>query len=292
MAQLVARLVRNEKVGGSNPPSSTAAFGLLLRGGPARVSPCSSRRRPQAGDQARRFGEEPATESPCSTTPRRVPPLGGARFDLPAPLDRKPYGFLFWSAWTSCSRRWRTRLDGRCSTSCSRQDGQSLVALYVDVRHDPRRDREAPRPARRGRARRHQASRAGRSCHYLNPVPIRLVHDRWVSKYTEAWTAGLVGLKKELETHHGEGLRDLHPHHPRAAVGGDHRPRHPAPFPLRQPGRVGLDAGVAATSSPTRRSDGPLIEGENLEVDPPRRLVQTHERACGARRPPPPARPG
>ena len=35
--------------------------------------------------------------------------------------------------------------------------------------------------------------------HYLNPVPIRLVHDRWVSKYTEAWTAGLADLKRDLE---------------------------------------------------------------------------------------------
>src|SRR3990172_6995041 len=35
--------------------------------------------------------------------------------------------------------------------------------------------------------------------HYLNPVPIQLVHDRWVSKYTEAWAAGLVDLKNRLE---------------------------------------------------------------------------------------------
>src|SRR6202051_1375184 len=35
--------------------------------------------------------------------------------------------------------------------------------------------------------------------HYLNPVPIRLVHDRWVSKYAEPWVAGLSGLKQELE---------------------------------------------------------------------------------------------
>jgi len=35
--------------------------------------------------------------------------------------------------------------------------------------------------------------------HFLNPVPIRLVHDRWVSKYAEPWTAALSGLKQELE---------------------------------------------------------------------------------------------
>ena len=35
--------------------------------------------------------------------------------------------------------------------------------------------------------------------HFLNPVPIRLVHDRWVSKYAEPWAAGLADLKKDLE---------------------------------------------------------------------------------------------
>ncbi len=35
--------------------------------------------------------------------------------------------------------------------------------------------------------------------HFLNPVPIRLVHDRWVSKYAEPWAARLSGLKNELE---------------------------------------------------------------------------------------------
>src|ERR1700682_1593151 len=35
--------------------------------------------------------------------------------------------------------------------------------------------------------------------HFLNPVPIRLVHDRWVSKYAEPWAAALSGLKNSLE---------------------------------------------------------------------------------------------
>src|SRR3989441_7937743 len=35
--------------------------------------------------------------------------------------------------------------------------------------------------------------------HFLNPVPIRLVHDRWVSKYAEPWAATLSGLKKRIE---------------------------------------------------------------------------------------------
>src|SRR5438067_5794227 len=35
--------------------------------------------------------------------------------------------------------------------------------------------------------------------HFLNPVPIRLVYDRWVSKYAEPWAATLTGLKQTLE---------------------------------------------------------------------------------------------
>src|SRR3954469_21457907 len=35
--------------------------------------------------------------------------------------------------------------------------------------------------------------------HFLNPVPIRLVHDRWVSKFAEPWVAGLTERKHDLE---------------------------------------------------------------------------------------------
>lgn len=42
--------------------------------------------------------------------------------------------------------------------------------------------------------------RAGREKqHFLNPVPIRLIHDRWIDKYTERRIAALVALKTELE---------------------------------------------------------------------------------------------
>lgn len=35
--------------------------------------------------------------------------------------------------------------------------------------------------------------------HFLNPVPIRLVHDRWVSKFAEPWAAALSEIKQRLE---------------------------------------------------------------------------------------------
>src|SRR5215207_7630745 len=35
--------------------------------------------------------------------------------------------------------------------------------------------------------------------HYLNPMPIRLIHDRWIGKYSEPWVGALAGLKASLE---------------------------------------------------------------------------------------------
>ena len=63
---------------------------------------------------------------------------------------------------------------------------------------------------------------------------------------------------------------------PGAAVGGDHRPASCAASTTFGVGvDVRLDAGLAATGRRTESAGVPLSEGENLEVDPPRRLVQS-----------------
>jgi len=42
--------------------------------------------------------------------------------------------------------------------------------------------------------------RSGREkLHFLNPVPIRLIHDRWIDKYTEGHVSALARLKTTLE---------------------------------------------------------------------------------------------
>jgi DNA-binding transcriptional ArsR family regulator len=42
--------------------------------------------------------------------------------------------------------------------------------------------------------------RVGREkLHYLNAVPIRLVHDRWIDKFTERRVSALTDLKRQLE---------------------------------------------------------------------------------------------
>ena len=42
--------------------------------------------------------------------------------------------------------------------------------------------------------------RSGREkLHFLNPLPIRMVHDRWIDKYTERRVTALIDLKNQLE---------------------------------------------------------------------------------------------
>jgi DNA-binding transcriptional ArsR family regulator len=38
-----------------------------------------------------------------------------------------------------------------------------------------------------------------RKLHYLNPVPIRQVHDRWISKFAEPWVRAMTTLQHDLE---------------------------------------------------------------------------------------------
>jgi DNA-binding transcriptional ArsR family regulator len=62
--------------------------------------------------------------------------------------------------------------------------------------------------------------------HFLNPVPIRLIFERWTSKYAEPFTSAMTALKRTLEEdQHGAQtrVRDLHSHQPRKAVGRAHR---------------------------------------------------------------------
>jgi DNA-binding transcriptional ArsR family regulator len=53
--------------------------------------------------------------------------------------------------------------------------------------------------------------RDGRSkYHYLNPVPIRLIHDRWISRYADARLGRMVGIKRHAEAG-GRGMdRPIH----------------------------------------------------------------------------------
>jgi uncharacterized protein YndB with AHSA1/START domain/DNA-binding transcriptional ArsR family regulator len=110
--------------------------------------------------------------------------------------------------------------------------------------------------------------------HFLNPVPIRLVHDRWVSKYAEPWAATLTGLKHFLEDKTMEKVFEIYikttPERLwQAITDSDMRRRY----------CFGVALETDWTPGSRYRAVHPqaslIFEGENLEVDPPRRLVQS-----------------
>jgi uncharacterized protein YndB with AHSA1/START domain/DNA-binding transcriptional ArsR family regulator len=115
--------------------------------------------------------------------------------------------------------------------------------------------------------------------HFLNPVPIRLIHDRWIDKYTEPWAAMLGGLKHALEEGLMEKVFEIYikttPERLWQAI-TDPELRAKYTFGVGvysdwTPGSSYRSRVTGVSNSP----DMPIAEGENLEVDPPRRLVQT-----------------
>jgi uncharacterized protein YndB with AHSA1/START domain/DNA-binding transcriptional ArsR family regulator len=169
----------------------------------------------------------------------------------------------------------------------SRQDGQTLTALERRV------------PMTRFGVMKHLrvleeaglvvTRRAGREkLHFLNAVPIRLIHDRWVSKYAEPWAATLVGIKTDLEA------RQMQQDELYAVVGGrgtitvfeiyiKTTPERLWEAITSEEMRRKYSFGVSVRSEWTEGSSYSsavpgaidIAAGENIEVDPPRRLVQS-----------------
>ncbi len=119
--------------------------------------------------------------------------------------------------------------------------------------------------------------------HFLNPIPIRLIHDRWVSKYTEPWAAALSGLKHELENEPKEKTMEkvfeiyikTTPERLWQAI-----------TDTEMRSKYNFGAIVTSDWTPGSHYVGtgggvPILEGENLEVDPPRRLVQSFRALWG-----------
>ena len=117
--------------------------------------------------------------------------------------------------------------------------------------------------------------------HFLNPVPIREVHDRWVSKYAEPWAATLSELKTRLENPM-EKIYEIYirttPERLWEAI-TDRETR--AKF------QFGLEVHSDWTEGSSFELRGPggsgvMGEGVNVEIDPPHRLVQRMMARWGA----------
>jgi DNA-binding transcriptional ArsR family regulator len=116
--------------------------------------------------------------------------------------------------------------------------------------------------------------RGRQKLHFLNPVPIRLVHDRWVSKYAEPWVAALSDIKERLESPMEKVyeiyIRTTPERLWEAIIDPEIRRKYNFGAGVTSEWKVGsrLDMGVAEAGME-------LGEGEILEIDPPRRLVHT-----------------
>jgi uncharacterized protein YndB with AHSA1/START domain/biotin operon repressor len=155
-----------------------------------------------------------------------------------------------------------------------RKDGQTLSAL--EARFDVTRFAVMKHLRQLEEAGLVVTRRRGREkLHFLNPVPIRLVHDRWVSKYAEPWAAALSGLKDHLETTTMEKIFEIYIRTTperlwEAITDPEIRARYNFGARVSSDWTPGSRFEMSAPGAP-----GPLGEGENIEVDPPRRLVQT-----------------
>lgn len=205
------------------------------------------------------------TRSP-STSPDdgREPALTGAEDRLTA--DGGPTDEAVFRALSDSTRR--ALLD-----ALFREDGQTLTALTAA--HDMTRVAVAKHLRVLEEAGLVVSRRVGREKHHhLNPVPIRLVHDRWIDKYTEPWAAGLVGLRDRLERTMEKVFEIYIKATPQRVWEAITDPEVQATFTFG--GAVHSDwTDGSAWTLEHPDADGPLAAGENLVVEPPHRLVQS-----------------
>jgi len=153
-----------------------------------------------------------------------------------------------------------------------RQDGQTLTELearFAMTRFGVMKHLKLLEEAGLVVTRRHGREKR----HFLNPVPIRLVHDRWVSKYTEPWAAGLSGLKAELERTM-EKVYELYIRTtPERLWDAITDPGTRAKYNFGAAAHSTWATGAAVELS--AEGHGLLADGVVLEADPPRRLVHT-----------------
>jgi uncharacterized protein YndB with AHSA1/START domain/DNA-binding transcriptional ArsR family regulator len=173
------------------------------------------------------------------------------------------------------------------------EDGQTLSAL--EARVDMTRFGVMKHLAVLEEAGLVASRRRGREkLHYLNTVPIRLVHDRWVSKYAEPWAASLSRLKTHLEDETMHTVKTVSWADGTAPVSAG-----TAVFEVfikttperlweaitdpqqRRKYSFGVETHSDWSAGSSYHAEVPgvvdIASGTNLEVDPPRLLVQTFD---------------
>jgi len=115
--------------------------------------------------------------------------------------------------------------------------------------------------------------------HFLNAVPIRQVHDRWIDKYAAPMAALLTGLKADIEEDEMEKVYEIYikttPERLwQAITDPELRAKYSFGVAVHSTWTPGSSYHAGATAD-TAAEGFQIAEGENLEVEPPRRLVQT-----------------
>ena len=113
--------------------------------------------------------------------------------------------------------------------------------------------------------------------HYLNPVPVRLIHDRWTSRYDAPFVDAMVSLKSQLEEQVMSAPAHVHevyirttPEELWAALTDPEQTRR------YWYGALNSSDWTVGSRWVSKSADGEVyLEGEILEIDPPRRLVHS-----------------
>ena len=125
--------------------------------------------------------------------------------------------------------------------------------------------------------------------HYLNPVPIHEIEERWISGFDKPRLRAISAIKNQAEEYAmttepapSLRLRHLHPRERRAGLAGaDRRRPHGALLGTRQ--RLGLAAGLEPGNTGASTDQAAVdVVGRVIEAEPPNRLVITFEDAPDA----------
>ena len=128
--------------------------------------------------------------------------------------------------------------------------------------------------------------RAGRTkLHFLNPVPIRLIHDRWIDKYPERPVAALTQLKAKLENPMSEATIKIFEIYIKVPVQTVWEAITTSEWTARYGYKALSDYDLRPGGAFVCRSNDQMramgladiiIDGEVIEVEPPNKLVQTY----------------